>query len=131
MKVKEEHTRIELTGDNAGYMAVCTADDNSIIIKRYAERGNVTNLIANFESIDHSGRSTLTPLTVEKANAILKRVESGTPYSSAYIFYDGDYLADLKMMKSDMEHRYTSTGIKFWRHQEAMFNFRNNDPNTV
>tara|TARA_R110002096_G_scaffold51401_7_gene134417 strand:+ start:1098 stop:2144 length:1047 start_codon:yes stop_codon:yes gene_type:complete len=34
-------------------------------------------------------------------------------------------------MKSPQEHKYTSTGIKFWRHQEAMENYRAGDPATV
>ena len=33
--------------------------------------------------------------------------------------------------KSEQEHKYTSTGIKFWRHQEQMMNYKNGDPNTV
>lgn len=33
--------------------------------------------------------------------------------------------------KSQEEHKFTSTGIKFWRHQEQMWNYFNNDPNTV
>lgn len=131
MKLITEHRKIELTGDNEGYMSIWTTDDNKIVIKRYAKRGNVTNIISNYESIELTGESNLTPFTMEKAEAVLKRVESGTPYSSAYIFYNGDYLKDIDMMKTDMEHQYTSTGIKFWRHQEAMLNYKNNDPNTV
>ena len=29
--------------------------------------------------------------------------------------------------KSKEEHKFTSTGIKFWRHQEQMFNYKNGD----
>jgi organic radical activating enzyme len=131
MKLITELGRVELTGDNAGHVSIWSTDSDSIVIKRYAERGNVTNVIANYESIDKSGASTLTPLTLDKAQAILARIGKGTAYSSSYIFYDGDYLADLKMMKSEMEHRFTSTGIKFWRHQEAMFNYKNDNPNSI
>ena len=34
-------------------------------------------------------------------------------------------------MKTEAEHKYTSTGIKFWRHQEQMFAYRDGRPNTV
>jgi organic radical activating enzyme len=32
---------------------------------------------------------------------------------------------------SEQEHKFTSTGIKFWRHQEQMLNYRVGNPNTV
>lgn len=32
---------------------------------------------------------------------------------------------------SEQEHKFTSTGIKFWRHQEQMINYRQNNPSTV
>src|SRR5210317_542390 len=33
--------------------------------------------------------------------------------------------------KSVQEHKYTSTGIKFWLHTEQMENYRSGNPNTV
>ena len=33
--------------------------------------------------------------------------------------------------KTPEEHKYTSTGIKFWRHPEQMNNYKNGNPNTV
>lgn len=33
--------------------------------------------------------------------------------------------------KSKEEHKFTSTGIKFWRHQEQMFNYKHGYPNTI
>lgn len=36
-----------------------------------------------------------------------------------------------KFELSDMEHKFTSTGIKFWRHTEQMMAYRNGEPNTV
>jgi organic radical activating enzyme len=130
VKLTTEHKRVELTGDNEGYLSVNSTEDGSIVIKRYANRGNVTNQIAGYELVDDEGNSTLTPLTIEKAYEILERVKGGMPYSSAYIFYSGN-LANPSMLKSSMEHSYTSTGIKFWRHQEAMFNYKNGNPNSV
>jgi len=35
------------------------------------------------------------------------------------------------MKKSEAEHKYTSTGIKFWRHPEQMIAYRECRPNTV
>lgn len=131
MKLKQLYERIELKGDNAGHVSIWSREDDSIVIVRYAERGNVTNQIANYESIDISGKSTLIPFTLEKAKEVLKRISNGRQYSSSYIFYNGDYLKDLNMMKTEMEHKYTSTGIKFWKHQQAMLNYKNDDPNSI
>jgi len=33
--------------------------------------------------------------------------------------------------KSEEEHKFTSTGIKFWRHSEQMLQYQNGGPNTV
>ena len=33
--------------------------------------------------------------------------------------------------KTPEEHKYTSTGIKFWRHPEQMNNYKEGNPNTV
>jgi len=35
------------------------------------------------------------------------------------------------IMKSEQEHKYTSTGIKFWRQREAMEAFKAGEPNSV
>ena len=35
------------------------------------------------------------------------------------------------MNKSNEEHKFTSTGIKFWQHERQMMNYRAGDPNTV
>ena len=34
-------------------------------------------------------------------------------------------------VKTEKEHRYTSTGIKFWRHKEEMLSYRNDDGRTI
>ena len=34
-------------------------------------------------------------------------------------------------LKTEEEHKYTSTGIKFWRHPQQMNNYKTGDPNTV
>lgn len=34
-------------------------------------------------------------------------------------------------MKTEMEHKFTSTGIKFWRHQNQMLMYKNKQPNTI
>jgi organic radical activating enzyme len=38
---------------------------------------------------------------------------------------------NIKRDKSEKEHKFTSTGIKFWKHRYQMDNYRNGDPNTI
>ena len=102
------------------------------IIHRYAARGKVENWVSNYEMIDGNNNSKLLPIDLEYGNKILDRVDGGENYSNVFIFYGEDSVSDdLPTEKSLEEHTYTSTGIKFWRHSEAMFNYKNGNPNTV
>lgn len=108
-------------------------DTGKIIIHRYANRGKISNYVENYEYIDKDYNSTLLPLDVEKAREIIQRLKDGTPYSSIYIFYEDTSMitADSFRQKSEQEHKYTSTGIKFWRHQESMLSYKNDEGHSV
>ena len=115
-----------------GYVHLMYNDDKGYIIYRYTERGNVKNYIANYEYLDDEYNSTLRPLNLEYGAAILDRLRAGENYSNVFIFYQSERDVEwTDIEKSAEEHKYTSTGIKFWRHQQAMFNYKNGDPNTV
>lgn len=118
--------------DDSGTYAICK-DEDKIFLHRYSSRGKVSNLIENYEFIDSGFKSTLLPLTLEKAHQILDRVENGDPYSSVYIFYEAEPIESgvFEKEKSLQEHQYTSTGIKFWRHQEQMWSYKKGEGNTV
>lgn len=98
---------------------------------RHVFRGNVKNKMDAFEYISLSGECRLLPLNEEKCNEILDRIDKGDPYSSCFIFHDEKALLDLDMTATPMEHKYTSTGIKFWRHKEQMFNYKDGHPGSV
>lgn len=122
--------QIQLPDDN-GILEIKHID-GKILIHRFAKRGSIHNNIENYELIGADGRSNLIPLDNEHANEILNRVKRGENYSSAFIFEERPYDEVLVAMgKSNMEHKYTSTGIKFWRHQEQMFSYKNNSGATV
>ena len=106
--------------------------DDKYIIYRHAARGKIKNFVGNYEFIDDNNVSHLKPIDLEYGNKILDRVEKGMKYSNIYIFYNVKS-EDTKLPdeRSEQEHKYTSTGIKWWRHQEAMFNYKNGNPNTV
>ena len=106
--------------------------EGQYVIHRFAARGKINNFVANYEFIDNNNVSHLKPIDLEHGNKILDRVEQGIKYSNIFIFYD-EKSSDTKLPdeKSAEEHKFTSTGIKFWRHQEQMFNYKNGDPNTI
>ena len=55
------------------------------IMYRHAARGKVKNFVKNYEYIDNNDVSHLKPITLEKGNEILDRVEKGMKYSNIYI----------------------------------------------
>jgi len=110
-------------------------EENSekVIIHRFAKRGHVSNYIENYEFIDSNHESKILPLTEEYANKIIDRAVEGIPYSSIFIFYSDDVVFEgsESKEKSEDEHRYTSTGIKFWRHQSQMLAYQKNTANSI
>ena len=132
MKIKiKDLTVLKKIRINGGTMSINRHKDDRLVIRRYAERGNVNNFITCYEKISNDGSSKLLPFTLDIAETVLERIKKGVPYSSVYMFYDGDYFDEIDQEKTEMEHKYTSTGIKFWRHQEQMFAFKEDRPNSV
>jgi organic radical activating enzyme len=115
-------------------VSICKHKKNGkVIVHRHASRGKINNFIENYELIDKEYNSKLIPMTLEKAEEILKRLEAGVPYSSIYIFYEDENMAidETHPDKSEQEHKYTSTGIKFWRHQQQMMSYKNDEGHSV
>jgi len=119
-----------LSPDGQATVEIVSSMDK-LLVNRIAIRNKVINSVDKYEFVDKDYNSTLIELDLDHANIILDRIASGKPYASSYIFYENDSDADFNLDKSDMEHRYTSTGIKFWRHQEAMLNYKNDNPNSI
>jgi MoaA/NifB/PqqE/SkfB family radical SAM enzyme len=102
------------------------------IIHRFAPRGKVNNYIENYEFISSNHESSLLPLDDEKATQIIERIEKGDPYSSSFIFYEESIVEEeIVREKSIEEHTYTSTGIKFWRHEQQMLSYKNGGGESV
>jgi hypothetical protein len=83
------------------------------------------NTVDKYDFVCEDGEIKLLPLTIEIANKILDRVQQGSlTYNSCFIFHEKeDAVSSMSWTRSDEEHKYTSTGIKFWRHQEQMTEF--------
>ena len=106
--------------------------DCKYIIHRYAARGKINNFVANYEFIDSDNNSKILELDEKYGNLILDKFQNNEKYSNIFLFYaDNIKVKSLPVKKSLEEHKYTSTGIKFWRHQEQMINYKNNNPNSV
>jgi len=117
--------------DNSGTVTL-NEKEGKYHIHRYAARGKINNTVANYELLDDDNVSSLIPIDEEHGNLILDRISGGSNYSNVFIFYQNNNESDFVVpQKSEEEHKYTSTGIKFWRHQEQMFNYKNGNPNTV
>jgi organic radical activating enzyme len=105
--------------------------NNSYIIYRLANRGAVSNFVAEYELINDN-QSTTMPMDIEHGNKILDRIAQGESFSDAFIFYKHKTSTfHMPESHSKLEDQYTSTGIKFWRHQEQMINYRDGNPNSV
>lgn len=101
------------------------------VIHRLSLRGNVSSVVNEYELID-TKKATRLPLNYATGIAILERLKNNMPFSDSFIFYKNiNKLSNITNKHSSQEHKYTSTGIKFWKHQEQMWNYKNNNPNTV
>ena len=54
----------------------------------------------------------------------MTRIANGENYSDCFIFRNTDKDEFVLPEKSPEEHKFTSTGIKFWRHQDQMLNYK-------
>lgn len=106
-------------------------NDSEVVIERFAERGRVLNTIRHWESVSKDGKHEVRKLTEEIANQIIDRIEQGEDYSSSFIFTHAASTTNYIYEKSEMEHKFTSTGIKLWRHVEQMLAYRSGDPNSI
>lgn len=117
--------------DGQGFVRLLL-DEGRFWIHRYASRGRVNNFVSEFEFQDKSGRSSLKPIDETTGKSIVERIAKGFNYSSAFLFSEINSINyQIPMQRSESEHKYTSTGIKFWRHKSNLENYRNHNPETV
>jgi organic radical activating enzyme len=105
--------------------------DQQYIIYRFAVRGKITNFVYEYELVDNNQSQQLA-LDLHHGHEILNRIEQGEYFSDAFIFYKNKQLhAPLPETHSELENKFTSTGVKFWRHQQQMFNYRDGRPGSI
>jgi organic radical activating enzyme len=115
-------------GSDISFSLVRLKENEKIVIRRYSSRGKVSNWVDKYEFINKDDISELLPLTEHIGHAIFSKLEDGESYASAFIFYEQKppVTEDIPE-KSEFEHKFTSTGIKFWRHQESLESYKNDD----
>ncbi len=126
MKHQLKVLRKEYLPQESGTLQVCQDEAGKVLIHRLAARNKINNYIENYEFLNNNNESQLLPLTIEVANKIVDRALAGEAYSGIFIFYEEGLgeVKDLNHTKSEQEHIYTSTGIKFWRHQQQMLEYK-------
>ena len=113
-------------------LRVFVDDKDHYCIERRAERNKVRNLVDTFTKIDSSGEKKIEKLNYEYSKIIFDRIISGShKWSDAFLFIPQISLEELNWEKTEQEHKYTSTGIKFWRHRTQMENYKAGANNTV
>lgn len=126
----KDYNLITEINNNEGTVALYQQQD-CYIIYRYARRGRITNFITNFELID-GDTTTSVKINAEYGQQIIDRLTQGENFSDALIFYRNKKAVDsLPTQHSEHENKFTSTGIKFWRHKPQMLNYRAGRPGTV
>lgn len=106
-------------------------DDGNVHIERLALRNKVRNKINTYTFVSKDKIESILSLDLITAEKILNRISAKThKWSDAFVFNESQG-KKLHWEKSDEEHKYTSTGIKFWRHVEQMENFKAGKPGTI
>lgn len=96
-------------------------------IERIAIRNNIHTLVDTYQLLHIDGSSSILFLNEEVCNQIIERISEGNlSFNSCFIFNENKELISNKLdwQQTEMEHSYTSTGIKFWRHQQQMLEFK-------
>jgi organic radical activating enzyme len=126
----EDYVEIRKITDLKGSIGLYL-NNGKYVIYRYASRGKISNFVTEYELINNN-ISNQVPMDLNYGNQILDRIEQGYYFSDALIFYKNK-LSELKAPNEhgQLEDKFTSTGIKFWRHQEQMINYRTGDPNSI
>lgn len=107
-------------------------DNEKIYIERVAQRSKIKNLLDQYEKVDNDGNVKLLPLTLEIANDILNKLISGCEWSDAFLISENnEEREEMVWQKTESEHKFTSTGIKFWRHKDKLEGYRSNNGRSI
>lgn len=110
---------------------ILNGDDGYIQIERTTTRSKVKNFVDTYTFISKDKIESIKPLDLKTAETIVSRLSNNTyKWSDAFLFNEVNG-QQLNWIKSESEHKYTSTGIKFWRHSDQMNAFKDEKPNSI
>jgi len=101
---------------------------------RKNDRNKITNKIDHIQYFDKDNNCSLVKIDESVLTKIVEKIHTTNNYASYFVFFEKDIpsLTGYTIReKSDSEHAFTSTGIKFWRHQEQMENYKVGNTNTI
>jgi organic radical activating enzyme len=120
----------------SGVFDLRKGDDGLHYIYRKGTRGGIPNKVHQYTHISADGITNICPITPAVGLRIIKRLNEGEHFSSAFLFSEvaeavsPEFVAHLQK-KSEMDERYTSTGAKLWKHQQALENYQAGRSSTV
>ncbi|TXH11529.1 MAG: radical SAM protein [Spirochaetes bacterium] len=122
-------------GAGGGTVSILQMPSGKIVIKRFVHRNKVVNVVDRYELIGEGDAAEIQtlPLTREVADRIVDTILSGRKSWSACFVIEANpkQHEEINWVKSESEHKFTSTGIKFWRHQEAMESYRDSTGRSI
>ena len=106
--------------DNLGELHVSKKENGYYNLIRKNNRNKIINVIDHVQFFNSNNECKLIPIDDRILKEIEYKIETNSNYSSYFVFHDTlDKIDDkyVNQEKSQEEHQFTSTGIKFWRHQ--------------
>lgn len=126
----KKYTKVKEAMFDEGSVELYCKQDEFVICRR-STRGNITNFLTRYELIDGTVSHKLL-IDLEHGIQIVDRIAANEKFSDALIFYKNKKTnISIPALYSEQEDKFTSTGVKFWRHKEQMHNYRNGNANTV
>lgn len=123
MKVLAE---TEATGADGHAFLVQAIEGPPVVVTRRSRRSGIVNRVSTYERLGAEGARWL-PLDRATAVAIVEKIGAGASFDDAFVVSDLGGVG-LDWQTSEAEHRYTSTGIKWWRHPEHLLAYREGGP---
>lgn len=110
------------------------SDGQSFYLLRKNARNNIINKITHIQYITDKNICELKIIDDYFLQKIKEKNMNGANYSSLFVFSEEKNIKDhtyTHIERSNEEHLFTSTGIKFWKHVQHMTEYKTGGHNTV
>jgi len=120
--------------NNLATVEIHKDENNYYYLIRKNDRNKIINKIDHIQYFDLNNHCSLIKIDDAILSKVKEKFQNTNDYASCFVFFESENVIPddyTKREKSRSEHSFTSTGIKFWRHQEQMLNYKNGNPNSV